>query len=69
MSGFIHNPNFTPPNQGRINSLQGQLNAYLNANAGLAKVDFDDIRLNIGPANLTDGEIAQAAQNLGLTIE
>ena len=64
----IRNPNFTPPNQVRIDALRGKLAAYLAANAGQAAIDFEAIRVGPGPADLTDGEISQAAQDAGLEV-
>lgn len=64
----IRNPNFMAPNQARVDALQGKLKAFLASNATEVDLDFETIRARVGPANLTDGEIAQAAQNLGLQI-
>ena len=64
----IRNPNFKVSNAARIAALQGKLMAYLVANAGVAAVDFAAVRADIGPADLTDGEITQAAQDAGLVV-
>jgi len=64
----LRNPNFVPLNRARVDALRVALLPFLQARSGDAEVDFDAIRTDIGPADLSDGEIAQAAQDAGLGV-
>lgn len=64
----IINPNFVPPNQAKINTLERKLLAHLDTRKPEREITFQSIRDSIGPQNLTDGEISQAAQNLRLEV-
>lgn len=64
----IVNPDFVVPSRARIDALRVKLLPFLQARSGERQVDFDVIRVDIGPADLTDGEISQAAQDARLKV-
>lgn len=62
----VRNPHFVGGRGARIEALKTALDAYLRAHPDMPAISSKEIRAAIGPRNLTDGEIAQAAQDMKL---
>lgn len=65
----IQNPNFNDRSPAVVAG-PAKLLAYLNANAGVASLDFDQARAAIPDfAGLSDGEVHQIALDAGLVVD